>query len=116
MTTVLGARMAFDARPKLSIQRKFFARLGAGEEATSQIAIFPADGGRPTAAALRQSFAAGSPDALVRGGGLLRANVRRTFTLKGELVPGRYVFAAFLRATMNPARAKLLVTKSFTVR
>ena len=116
MTTVLGARVVFDARPKLSIQRKFFAKLGAGEEATSQIGIFPADAGRPTAAALRGSFAADAPDALVRGGGLLRANVVRTFTLKGELVPGRYVFAALLRATMNTGRTRLVVSKSFTVR
>jgi hypothetical protein len=116
ITTVLGARMSFDARPKLSIQRKFFAKAGAGEEATSQLGIFPADGGRPTAGALRQSFAGNSTDALVRGGGLLRANVVRTFTLKGELVPGRYVFAVLVRATMNPDRAKLLVSKLFTVR
>jgi hypothetical protein len=115
-TIVTGARMAFDARTKLTIQRKFFAKLGAGEEATSQIGIFPADGGRPPAPALRRSFAADATDALVRGGGLLRANVVRTFTLKGELMPGRYVFAALLRATMNPERTRLLVTKPFTVR
>jgi hypothetical protein len=115
-TTVLGTRVSFAAGPKLSIQRKFFARVGAGEEATSKLGIFPADGGRPTLAALRQSFAANAPDALVRGGGLLRANVVRTFTLKGRLVPGRYVFAALVRATMNPARAKVLVSKTFVVR
>jgi hypothetical protein len=33
-----------------------------------------------------------------------------------QLMPGRYVFAALLKATMNPARTKLLVSKPFTIR
>ena len=113
-TSVTGARMTFDARPKLSIQQKFFARAGAGEEATAQLGIFPADGGKPAGPLLRQSFAAG--DAPVRGSGVLRANVIRTFTLKGRLTPGRWVFAVLVQATVNPERSRLLVSKVFTVR
>jgi hypothetical protein len=115
-TTVLGARMTFDARTKLAVQRMFFARVGAAEEATAQIGIFPAAAGTPATSALRQSLAGDAADALVQGGGLLRANVVRTFTLKGQLVPGRYVFAALVRATMDPDRMRLLVSKPFTVR
>jgi hypothetical protein len=114
LTAVLGARMSFDATAKLAVQRMFFAKVGAAEEATAQIGIFPAGTGQP-ATALRQSFADGSV-ALLKGGGTLRANIVRTFTLKGQLVPGRYVFAALVRATMNPDRTNLLVSKPFSVR
>ena len=51
--------MRFDARPKLSIQRKFFARVGAGEEATAEIGIVRADGGRRRPQRHRRSAAAG---------------------------------------------------------
>lgn len=114
--TAIGARMTFDARPKLSIQRKLFAKVGVAEEATAQIGIFRADGGRPPAAVLRQSLSGVPLDAVLQIRGLLRANVVRTFTLKGRLTPGRYVFAVLVAATMNPDRARLLVSKVFTVR
>jgi hypothetical protein len=115
-TTVIGARMAFEAKPKLSIQQRFFAKVGAAEEATAQIAIVRADEGRPSAAALRQALSGVPFDAVLQARGLLRANVVRTFTLRGQLTPGRYVFAVLVAATMNPDRARLLVSKVFTVR
>ena len=112
-TGVTGARMAFNARTKLAAQRKFFAKVGAGEEATARIGILAAGAGRPV---LRRWLAAGAEEAAVQGGGLVRANVTRTFTLHGRLPPGRYVFGALLRATMNPSRTTLLVSTPFTVR
>jgi hypothetical protein len=48
--------------------------------------------------------------------GTIKANTSRTFMLQGKLAPGRYVYAALLHATMNPARTSLLVSKPFTVR
>jgi hypothetical protein len=113
--SVIGARAAFNVATKLTAQTKFFVKVGAAEEATAQTGIFPADTGKPDAATLRQSFD-GAPGPLVRRGGLVRANVTRTFTLKGTLVPGHYVFATLLRATMNPNRSSLVVSKPFTVR
>src|SRR5262249_4410550 len=79
LAAVLGVRMSFDARPKLSIQKRFFAKVGAAEEATAQIGIFPSYLGRSE---LRQSLSAGASDASLKANGLLRANVVRTFTLK----------------------------------
>ena len=48
--------------------------------------------------------------------GLVKANSSRSFKFHGRLTPGRYVFAALMRATMNPDRTKLLVSAAFTVR
>jgi hypothetical protein len=49
-------------------------------------------------------------------GGLVKANSSRTFKLRGRLVPGRYVYAALMKATMNPDRTTLIVSKPFTIR
>ena len=66
--------------------------------------------------ATAQSLDGGPAGALPSVGGLVKANSSRRFTLHGRLAPGRYVFAALLRATMNPDRTKLLVSAPFTVR
>jgi hypothetical protein len=49
--------------------------------------------------------------------GVVKANSVRSFKFHPlRLAPGRYVFAALLRAAMNPERTKLLVSRPFTVR
>jgi hypothetical protein len=46
----------------------------------------------------------------------VKANTSRSFKFHGRLAPGQYVFAALLRATMNPGRTTLLVSKPFSIR
>jgi hypothetical protein len=113
-TAVIAARAVFNVKAKLSAQTKFFVKVGAGEEANAQTGIFSVASGKPGPSALRRSL--DSSAALVQAGGLVRANVVRTFTLTGSLTPGRYVFATLLHATMNPNRTTLLVSKPFVVR
>ncbi len=111
-TGVIGARGSWNLKPKLAAQRTFWVKVGAGEEATAEVGVFAA--GTPS---LRGSLEGGASTAEMQMGGLLRANIVRTFKFtRLQLVPGRYVFAALLHATMNPARTKLLVSKPFTIR
>jgi hypothetical protein len=116
-TGVIGARGTWNLRPKTARQRSFWSQVGAGEEATVETGIFDATAGTPAAAALRSALAGGPSTALARAGGLVKANTSRAFRFSPvQLSPGRYVFAALLRATMNPARTRLLVSRPFTVR
>jgi hypothetical protein len=83
----------------------------------AQTGIFAANGGVPTPATLRSSLDGASSSALMQLGGIVKANNVRSFKLSPlQLAPGRYVFAALLHATMNPARTKLLVSKPFRIR
>ena len=116
-TAVIGARSRFNVRPKPAVQRVFWSTVATGEEATAETAIFPADVGAASSL-LRQSLDGGPVEA---GGlpplhGLVRANSGRSFKFHGRLAPGRYVFAALLRATMNPIRTTLLVSRPFSIR
>ncbi len=115
-TTVIGARGMFNVRAKPAVQKVFWSTVATGEEATAQTAIFPADGGTPAVTALRQSLGGGPSGAFQPLSGLVRANSSRSFKFHGRLTPGRYVFAALLRATMNPERTTVLVSAPFTIR
>jgi hypothetical protein len=117
MTSVLGARAGFNVSDKPAAQRVFFATISAGEEATARAGIFAASVGLPPSPqALRASLTAGPQTAALRQlGGLVKANSSRGLTFRGRLLPGQYVFAALFRATMNPQRAKLLVSRPFNV-
>jgi hypothetical protein len=115
--TVIGARSVWNLKPKPAAQRTFWSKVGAGEEVTAQTGIFAANLGTPSAASLRTALNGGFSTALMQLGGLVRANNVRSFKFSRlQLMPGRYVFAALLKATMNPARTKLLVSKPFTIR
>jgi hypothetical protein len=115
-TTVIGARGQFNVKAKPAAQKVFWSTVSTGEEATAVTGIFPADGGAPAGAELRQSLVGGPAGAVLQLGGLVRANSSRSFKFHGRLAPGRYVFAALLRATMNPSRTALLVSAPFAVR
>jgi hypothetical protein len=111
-TGVIGARGTWNLKLKLAAQRTFWMKVGAGEEATAAVGVFAAG-----AASVRSSLEGGTSTAEMQIGGLLKANIVRTFKFtRLQLVPGRYVFAALLRATMNPGRTTLLVSKPFTIR
>jgi hypothetical protein len=115
-TTVIGARGQFNVKVKPAVQKVFWSQVATGEEATAVTGIFPAAGGAPAAAELRQSLDGRPSGALLPLGGLVKANSSRSFKFHGRLAPGRYVFAALLRATMNPSRTALLVSTPFLVR
>src|SRR5262249_31426181 len=116
-STVIGARGIWNLKPKPAVQTTFWSKVGTGEEATVQTGIFAADGGTPSAATLRSALDGGTSAALMQVGGLVKANSVRSFKFSRlPLATGRYVFAALLHATMNPARTKLLVSKPFTIR
>jgi hypothetical protein len=115
-TTVIGATQFFNVRPKPAAQKVFWSQVGTGEEATAEAGIFPAAAPRTIGAvSLREALQTRS-GALMELGGLVKANSTRYFKFHGRLTPGRYVFAALLTATMNPARTKLLVSPPFTIR
>jgi hypothetical protein len=109
-TTVLGARGVWNLKLKPTKQKTYWSRVGAAEDASAVTGIFPADGSVPT-------FDAGASTAVKVLSGVVKANSVRSFKFRPlRLVAGQYVFAALVRATMNPQRTKLLVSKPFTVR
>jgi hypothetical protein len=116
-TGVIGARGTWNLKPKTKRQRTFWSQVAVGEEATVETGIFDATVGRLPAASLRSALDGGPSTALAQLGGLVKANTARTFRFSPvQLDPGRYVFAALVQATMNPARTRLLVSRPFTVR
>jgi len=116
-TSVIGAHAGYNLTTKPAAQRVFWTTVSTGEEATARVGIFAAAGVPPLREALRGSLDGGPPTAALRQlGGLVKANSSRGFEFHGRLVPGRYVFAALLRATMNPGRSSLIVSRPFTIR
>jgi hypothetical protein len=116
--SVIGAKGSFNVTTKVAAQRTFRSTVGAGEEVTATTSIFPATTGSSARSSLQAALdgSAAGVAALTPKAGLIKANTTRTFMLQGRLAPGRYVYAALLHATMNPARIALVVSKPFTVR
>ena len=115
-TTVIGARGIWNLALKPTKQITFWSRVGTGEEATAETGIFPVSSAA-SPASISQSLDGGTSTAVMQMGGLVGANSVRAFKFHGRSLPaGRYVFAALVKATMDPARTKLLVSKPFTVR
>ncbi len=116
-TSVIGARGRFNVTTKPAAQRTFWSTVATGEEATAQTGIFPASPSTLGETSLRSALVAGgSSTGIAQVGGPVKANSSRSFKFRGRLVPGRYVFAALMKATMNPDRTTLLVSKPFTIR
>jgi hypothetical protein len=117
-TVVIGARGEFNVKRKPAVQRTFWSTVATGEEATATTSIFPASSSAPGSASLRSALDGGpaAGAALPPLSGVVKANTARSFKFQGRLAPGRYVFAALMRATMNPDRTTLLVSRPFTVR
>ena len=109
-TTVIGAKGVWNVKLKPAKQKTFWSPVGAAEDVTAVTGIFPADGSVPT-------FDPGASTAVKMLSGPVKANSVRSFKFHPlRLAPGRYVFAALLRAAMNPQRTRLLVSRPFTVR
>ncbi len=114
-TGVIGRRADFRTghRSVSRLRRSWGFNVTVGEEATYMGAIFPAAG---VAASVRSLASKRAPGAVMRTSGRIRAgwNPRLRFPVQ-HLKPGRYVYAVRLRASMNPRRSSVLVSRSFVV-
>ena len=115
-TRVVGARASFGLGAGIAskLRRSWGFNVSAAEESSYVAAIFPAE---TPSATVRRLATARSAGALVTTVGRIRASwsPRVRFPSRG-LKPGRYVYAVRLRASMNPRRSTLLVSRVFVVR
>jgi hypothetical protein len=115
-TRVVGGRAHFGTGSGVAyrLRRSWGFRVTAAEEALYTAAIFRA----PAASRSLRSLAAWkAPRAVRTTTGRVRAGWRPYLRFpNGRLRPGRYVYAVRLRASMNPRRTTVLVSKPFTVR
>lgn len=114
-TGVVGRRADFRTASVFvsRLRRSWGFNVTAGEEATYTGAVFPAAAAR---ASIRTLASKGARGAIMRTSGRIRAgwNPRLRFP-EQYLKPGRYVYAVRLRASMNPRRSSVLVSRPFTV-
>ena len=115
--TVVGARAGFGpvSKPSWQTRRSWGFTVSAGEEALYRGAIYRAPA---TARTLARSLSTKrSPGALATTSGRMRAGWRPRVSFRGvRLRPGRYVYAVHVRASMNPRRARMFVSRVFVVR
>lgn len=115
-TRVVGARATFGLGAGVASWRRtsWGFNVTAAEEASYVAAIFPAATPRAT---VRRLASRSSTGAVLTTVGRVRAswNPRLRFARRA-LKPGRYVYAVRLRASMNPRRTSMLVSRVFVVR
>jgi hypothetical protein len=113
---VIGARANFGLGAGLAswLRKSWGFNATAREESSYVAAIFPAATPKATVRRLASKQSVG---ALMTTVGRVRAdfNPRLRFPLR-HLRKGRYVYAVRLRASMNPRRSTMLVSRVFTVR
>lgn len=116
VTRVVGARAVFPiGKGVASHRRKSWGfNVTAAEEASYVGAVFPAAHASASVRGLASRKAAG---AVLTTSGRIRASwsPRVKFPLRA-LRPGRYVYAVRLRASMNPRRTTVIVSRPFVVR
>ena len=115
-TRVLGSRAQFGlGKGQASKLRKSWGfNVTAAEEASYVAAIFPA---ATPAATVRRLASKKSVGAVVTTIGRVRAAYKPRLQFpRRSLRPGRYVYAVRLRASMNPRRSTMLVSRVFVVR
>ena len=114
-TRVVGARARFELGSGVAsrLRKSWGFNVTAAEEVSYVAAIFPAN----ASAHVRSLASPRAPGALTMTAGRVRAgwNPRLRFTSR-YLAPGRYVYAVRLRASMNPRRTTVLVSRTFVVR
>jgi hypothetical protein len=113
-TGVIGRRAVFNTGLASPLRRSWGFNVTVAEEATYTGAIFPA---ATATASIRSLAATRAPGAVLRTSGRIRAgwNPRLRFP-RQVLRPGSYVYAVRLRASMNPRRSSILVSRPFVVR
>jgi hypothetical protein len=85
---------------------------GAGEEASFRAGIFKAGTSKR---AIAKSLTTGRPRAVLSATGTIKAKTRTIVFPAKRLKRGHYVIAIRMRATMNPGRAKLLISRALRV-
>ena len=117
MTRVVGARAVFDLATKASRVRVFGLTARAGEDALATAGIFRAGDTLPKLGDLRSALSVdGRTGAVLRSQKLIKANRAPRFEFRGTLTPGRYVYAVWMRAALNPSRTSLFRSGAFEVR
>ncbi len=113
-TGVIGRRADFRIGPGSAsrLRRSWGFNVTAAEEATYTGAVFPA---ATATASIRKLASKRTPGALLQTSGRIRAGWKPRLRFTGSLRPGSYVYAVRLRASMNPRRASVLVSRPFTV-
>ena len=113
---VVGARARFGLGSGVAsrLRRSWGFNVTAAEEVSYVAAIFPATTPKATVRRLATTRSVGAVTTTI---GRVRAgwNPRLRFP-QGVLRPGRYVYAVRLRASMNPRRSSMLVSREFVVR
>ncbi len=114
-TRVVGGRAQFGLGAGLAsrLRKSWGFNVTAAEEVSYVAAIFPA----AATARVRSLASPRAPGAVTMTAGRVRAgwNPRLRFVSR-HLKPGRYVYAVRLRASMNPRRSTVLVSRTFVVR
>jgi len=114
-TRVVGARAQFGLGAGLAsrLRKSWGFNVTAAEEVSYVAAIFPAS----ATARVRSLASPRARGAVTMTAGRVRAgwNPRLRF-LPRHLKPGRYVYAVRLRASMNPRRSTVIVSRAFVVR
>ena len=114
-TRVVGGRAQFGLGAGVAsrLRKSWGFNVTAAEEVSYVAAIFPA----AASARVRSLASPRAPGAVTMTAGRVRAgwNPRLRFTSR-YLKPGRYVYAVRLRASMNPRRSTVLVSRAFVVR
>ena len=112
---VVGGRARFDLGAGVAsrLRKSWGFNVTAAEEVSYVAAIFPATASKR----VRSLASPRAPGAVTMTAGRVRAgwNPRLRFTSR-YLKPGRYVYAVRLRASMNPRRSTVLVSRAFVVR
>jgi hypothetical protein len=114
-TLVVGARAEFGLGAGLAskLRKSWGFNVTAAEEVSYVAAIFPAN----ASAQVRSLASARAPGAVTMTAGRVRAGWRPRLRFTSQyLRPGRYVYAVRLRASMNPARSSVLISRAFVVR
>ena len=112
-TVVIGRRADFRPVAASRLRRSWGFSVTAAEEATYTGAIFPA---AAAGKSVRSLAAKNAPGAVLRTSGRVRAGWKPRLRFPARyLKPGRYVYAVRLRASMNPRRSSVLVSRAFTV-
>ena len=114
-TRVVGGRAQFGLGAGVAsrLRKSWGFNVTAAEEVSYVAAIFPATASKR----VRSLASPRAPGAVTMTAGRVRAgwNPRLRFTSR-YLRPGRYVYAVRLRASMNPRRSTVLVSRAFVVR
>jgi hypothetical protein len=105
--TVIQPRASWGKRHRKASATKWNINAGAGEEALYRAGIFKAGTSRR---AIARALTRGRPRPILVATGKIKAKTRVITFKRRRLRRGRYVLAIRMRASMNPARASLLLS------